>query len=356
MNHVVTHIFPLRRALVLSGAAFIIALLVVLTGTQQARAATVTPRVELSGNAGQTVRDVLKVTNEERQSRTFYTDIQNFESQDESGAPRFSQRREDLATWISVPASITVGPGQTAELPLVVTIPYSAEPGGHFAAVFLQTSPPENSGGEVSLSAKLGTLVLLRVNGEFVQDATVLEFAAKDKRSIFTALPIYFYYRFQNVGDDHLKPVGDVLITNMFGRLTKVLPANPVDGTVLPKSVRRFETVWASSFGKLEQGANPEIPKPAGPGFWNAVKYQWHNFALGKYTATLKVVYGTKELKSEKVKYTFWVIPWQLLMVVIGGVLVLGIVGRFGVRRYNRYIIRQARGSVPQTRQSRSKK
>ncbi len=345
-----------KLALVLSGAVFVIcAAFANLILVKPAQAATVTPRVEVTGSPGKTVVTALKITNEERQSKTYYTDIQNFESQDESGNPHFTTRKEDLSTWVSVQESVTVGPGQTVEVPISIAIPSQVDPGGHFAAVFFQTTPPNTDSGSVALSAKLGTLILLRVNGDFVQDATILEFGAKDKKRIFSQLPIYFYYRFQNVGDDHLKPVGDVLITNMIGRLSKILPANPVDGSVLPKSVRRFETVWATSGKPIEQGLNPQIVQPNGSGFFNAVKYQWNNFTFGKYTATLKVVYGTKELKSEKVKYTFWVIPWQLTLVTLIALVIIIVCGRFGLKRYNRYIISKAQFSSTKSRQPRSR-
>jgi hypothetical protein len=75
---------------------------------------------------------------------------------------------------------------------------------------------------------------------------------------------------------------------------------------------------------------------------WNDVKYQWQNFAFGKYKATIKVVYGTKELRSANAKVTFWVIPWQLLLVTISGAAVILVVGRFSLKRYNRYIIAQS--------------
>ncbi|MCC7356081.1 MAG: hypothetical protein IT410_00490 [Candidatus Doudnabacteria bacterium] len=335
-------IFKLRysRAALLVGAVFV---LIFGAFVRPVQAITTTPRIEINANPGESVTEILKISNEEKQSRTFYTNLQNFESQDESGSPRFTNRKEDLAVWVEVAEVITIGPGETLEIPIKVNVPENADPGGHFAAMFLETTPPNaDQGGQVGISSKLGTLLLLRVNGDFVQNANILEFATKDKKRFFTALPVYFYYRFQNVGEDHLRPVGDVLITNMFGRTTKILPANPVDGSILPKSIRRFETVWASSWGDLQQGADPEIPSPAGPGFWDQVKYQWHNFAFGKYKASLSVVFGTKELKSDSKSYTFYVIPWQLITVVISGLIVAFIVGRFSIKRYNRYIINQA--------------
>ncbi len=332
------------------GAALLIGFLAVPFGAWPAVAATVTPRVELSGDPGAVVTDTLKLQNEEKQSKTYFIVFENFESQDETGNPHFTQRREDLSSWLEAPATVTVGPGSAVEVPFKVRIPSSAEPGGHFAAIFFQTEPPNpDKPGQVALSAKLGSLIFLTVAGDFQQGATILEFAAKNKQQVFNSLPVAFYYRFQNTGKDHLKPLGDVFISNTIGRTAKILPANPVDGSVLPKSIRRFETVWANGGKPLQQEPNPQLPE-APKGFWNSVAYQWQNFAFGKYTATLKVVFGTKELQSANAKYTFYIIPWQLSLVAVVGALIILIGGRFGLRRYNRYIIAKASRGSPSRR------
>lgn len=332
--------FNYFRALKVSGAVFV---LFIVSFINTAQAITVTPRIEINVNPGETIKEVFKIRNEERQSRTYYTSVENFESQDESGTPRFSLRKEDLATWINLPEIITIGPGEVKEVEFTIITPKEAEPGGHFSAIFLQTSPPSNNGGDLAISAKLGSLILLRVNGDFQQGGGVLEFATKFKKHFFTSLPIEFYYRFQNDGDDHLHPVGDVLITNSIGRTTKILPANPVDGSVLPKSIRRFETKWLTAFGPIEEDPLKDAPTPAGKGYWENTKYEWHNFALGKYSAKLKVVYGTKELKSSKSEFVFYVLPWHLLLLILLGATILFIILRFSLRRYNRYIIANAR-------------
>jgi hypothetical protein len=332
----------LQRCAFLVGAALLFGVFNLGWLAAPAHAATVTPRIELTGDPGQTVSGSMKLLNEEKQSKTYFITFENFESQDETGSPHFTPRREDLAAWLEAPETVTVGPSGFADVPFKVRIPAEAEAGGHFAAIFFQTEPPnKDRPGSIAISSKLGSLILLTVSGEFQQGATILEFRTKNKQRLFTSLPVSFYYRFQNVGGDHLKPVGDVLISNSLGRLTKILPANPVDGSVLPKSIRRFETIWAFGGKPLEQ--DPATEPPAAPkGFWNNVQYQWHNFALGKYRATLKVVYG-QPLQSANAKYTFFVLPWQLLLTVLIAVLLFLIIARFSLRRYKSYIIAQAR-------------
>ena len=310
----------------------------------KANALTVTPKVELNADPGTTLRISIKLTNEERQSRTFYLRYENFNSQDESGTPSFTTRKEGLSTWIKSQDSITLGPGETVDVPVDINVPKEAEPGGHFAAAFFSLEPPEPTPdkGAVAIGTRLGTLILLRVNGDFIQNATILEFNTAGKKKIFTQLPIQFYYRFQNTGDDHQKPLGDIQITNIFGRTIKLLSANTIDGSVLPKSIRRFTSVWTEQGGSLKQEPVVDLVEAPKLPFWPTVKQQWNNFTFGRYTANLKVVYGTKELKSTHSEVTFYIIPWQLLSVAVPTGLVLLILLRFGLKRYNKYIIAKA--------------
>lgn len=309
----------------------------------QTKALTVNPRLELTASPGASILTDLKVTNEERQSRTFYLRSENFNSQDETGNPSFNLRREGLATWIKAPLSITLGPGESLNLPVEIEVPTTATPGGHYAAIFFLTEPPNTEDlGNVAIGTKLGSLILLRVDGDFVQDANVLEFATNNKQRFFTQIPIQFYYRFQNTGQDHLKPIGDIQINNTIGMSTKMLHANTLDGSVLPKSVRRFTSVWNESGGSFKQEPLTDLPKTDPLAFWDAVNFQARNFHFGRYTAELEVAFGTQELKSDRAKFVFYIFPWQLFSIVIPAVIILLLILRFAIKRYNRYIIRKA--------------
>ncbi len=337
--------FKVKNTPVIAGVFLFVLVFTLVVPTFKAQALTANPKVELNGDPGTNVTSSIKLTNEERQSRTYYVAFENFNAQDETGTPSFTTRKEGLSTWIKSQETITLGPGETAELPLEISIPQDAEPGGHFAGAFFSIEPPqlEQDKGKIAIGTRLGSLILLRVNGEFVQNATILEFGTTGKKKVFTQIPIQFYYRFQNTGDDHQKPLGDIQINNTFGRNIKLLSANTVDGSVLPKSIRRFTSVWTQQGGGLKQEPVVDIVMPPKMPFWPTVKEQWNNFAFGRYTAKLKVVYGTKELKSTNSEFVFYIIPWQLLSIVVPSGLVLLVALRFGIKRYNRYIIAKAR-------------
>ena len=296
------------------------------------------PRLELVGDPGQTITGEIKVTNDSTSGVTYYTQVENFEAGDETGNPQFVTAREVLATWVNVSPSVYIAGGELKSIPFSITIPRNTEPGGYFASIFVRTTPPPQNGGEVSIGARLGSLLLLRVNGEIREGVSILEFATKDKKRIFSSLPVETYYRFQNTGADRVKPEGDIVVKNIFGLTAKVLNANRSEGSVLPRSIRRFESAWINGGGGNE---DPELLPPAktNDGFFGEAKKQAKNFAFGYYTAHLDIHYGESN-QAAKEKFRFFVIPWQLLIIVIVGLLVLLVVSKFILRRYTNYIIR----------------
>lgn len=321
-------------ALVSLGGVFLFLLLAL-----PAQAITISPpRLELSGDPGTAIRSEFKVTNEGASDVIYYTEVENFEAQDESGQPSFVPTKEGLATWVNVADTVSVKTGEQKTIPFTINVPRNAEPGGYFASVFIRTTPPPKNGGEVSIGARLGTLLLVRVNGEIQEGVDILEFSSKDNQRFFSSLPIGFYFRFQNTGADRVKPEGNLVIKNIIGTTAKVLNANFTEGSVLPRSIRRFEAVWAKGDQKdTPQNLNYTVPSY---GFFGQAKYQLTNFAFGMYTAKLDIRYGDTG-HSAGGKYRFFVLPWQLITIVVVVLLLAWIILKIFLRRYNKYIINQ---------------
>ncbi len=305
-----------------------------------AKALTVAPaRLEISGNPGTQLRVDMILMNDKDENQVFYSSYANFEAQGETGTPSFIDPKDDLGTWMKVPETVSLVPFETKTIPVIVTIPTSADPGGHFAAVFWSTVPPGGTQpGQVAIGAKLGILVLLRVNGEITEDGSILSFNTKDNVKKFSALPVNFIYRFNNAGDDRAKPTGTLTIRNILGMKSKVLDGNPSQGNILPHSTRRFDLAWSK-----KDTASEQIETPVS--FWDNVNYQWHNFAFGRYTATLSLVYTSKNI-ADTAGTSFYVFPWQLLIVIIL-VLVIGyFILRKLLRSYNKMLIAQVREKI----------
>lgn len=304
---------------------------VLLSSLYTAQALTVSPaRLEVTADPGVASSQEFTIVNEQDVDQVYYTSVENFEAQGESGTPNFSTKKEGLSSWIQVPESITIQKGEKIKVPFTITVPQGAEAGGHFAAIFLSTIPPAAAGGEVSVGAKVGMLILLKVSGDIKEDAGVSSFFLKNEGRFVTALPVDFVYKFNNKGNDRVKPVGTTTISNMLGIATEEINANPTEGNVLPNSVRRYEFSW---------GKEPALPASAS--FFSHVSYEMRNFAFGIYFANLDLVFGTDKTSNHSL--TFFVIPWHLLVVVLLVLLVVIIILKIMISKYNKFIIKQAR-------------
>lgn len=299
-----------------------------------AQAVTISPvKFELEGDPGQVLEGEIELYNEEKESKTFYSSYANFEARGESGAPYFTNSDSGLATWIKTKSEVVLEPGEREVIPFTLSVPAGIEPGGYFAAIFWGTSTPKPGNAEVSISGKITVLVLLTVRGDTEKGAGILDFSFNNKK-IISGLPTVLSYRFSNDGGARVRPLGQITIKNIFGQKITVLEANPRDGNVLPKSVRKFQVAWNEK--KQDQYANAPVPDENTPGlgFWAMVKSQSKNFMLGFYRAELNLSYGPDASQTEK-KMTFLVLPWQLLSIVIASVLIIF----FGFKQYNKWLI-----------------
>jgi len=301
-----------------------------------AHALTLTPiRLEISGDPGQLVIQEMTLINELSTPQTYYSSYANFEAQGETGTPTFVEAKDDLGTWMEVPASIILAPGESKTVPIKINIPKNADAGGHFAAIFWGTAPTVQTPGAVAIGAKTGMLVLLRVNGAVNEKGGILEFGTVNKQTFYTSLPVSLYYRFQNSGNDRIKPAGNVVFKDTIGLTAAKIDGNPVEGNILPDSVRKFETVW--------QGKNgPTSPTEKDQGnFFDKVGYEWNNFAFGRYKAELNLTYGT-ENQVASAAFSFWVFPWHLTIFVIVLLALVLFIGRKLLKHYNHWVIAQA--------------
>ncbi len=292
-----------------------------------ASALTISPtKIEVAVDPGQTAIGEIEVFNEQSEVKTFYTSFENFEPRGETGAPYFTDGKDGLATWITNTESFEIRPGEKIVIPYTITVPKDVSAGGYFAGIFFGTQPPSSNGGsEVAIGGKVGSLVLLRVNGEISEEGGLLDFIAGDKELFFDSLPVSFTYRFNNNGGDRVVPKGQITIKNSFFQTAAELPVNATEGSVLPNSIRKFETTWSDGEGVTHDG------------FFAKARYQLLHFHFGIYKAVLDVSWGDSNQHGST---NLWIVifPWQLL-IITGIVLVVLFQG---LRFYNKLIIRRA--------------
>lgn len=284
------------------------------------------PLISLTANPGDTLQADINLRDVSSGDLLVTSQVNDFTANGEDGTPRVVLEDEvnpySLKTWLSPIEPLLLKSKELRQLTITINVPINASPGGYYGVVRFTGTAPELEDTGVSLSASLGALIFLRVNGEAYESMSIEEFSVnKDSKtgSLFESAPINFIERIKNSGNIYEQPAGQITITDMFGRNVATINVNLPPGNVLPASIRKFEqTLDSSTLGKKT--------------------------LFGYYKAHLKVVYGDskQEVSSD---LSFWVIPYKLIAVVVVGILLAFFVLRFVIKRYNRHIIGKAQKS-----------
>lgn len=278
-------------------------------------------RYDITSSRGETRLLKLTITNVTSSDLVYTSSVSDFAAKDETGSPKISidtslSNASSIRSWVSMADTFSLGSHESAEINATIKIPDNAEPGGHYGVISFSGSVPEVSGSGVGVSASTGVLVLITVDGDIKESASLREFYSSQsgKQSwFFENGPITFVTRIKNDGNVHVKPTGTIELRDMFGGLTATLNVNKADSqekisNVLPYSTRRFE----STYNK-----------------------KW---MFGRYTANLAMSYGTKGQAIINT-ITFWVIPYKLVAAGLLVFITLIFVLLRLIKVYNRRII-----------------
>ena len=155
-----------------------------------------------------------------------------------------------------------------------------------FTAQNDQVSLVDSTG--ASIQTKVGTLVYITIPGDITQNAIIKNFSAPKFEEFG---PIDFSTTVQNLSDIHIKPAGNITVTNMIG-MKSYVQFNKDGNNIFPGKTRDFE---------------------------NQLNKKW---LFGRYKAELNTTYGTAGGVATAVVF-FWVIPWRLLILVGTAIAVL---------------------------------
>jgi len=264
---------------------------------------------ELTADPGDILTGEMSLLNETDKAGTFYVSFEKFIEKD--GQRVFLRDEESLiAEWMEIPESVFLSPGERQKIPFTMRVPENAPPGGHFAVAWWSTVPPDVGGG-VGVAVRAGILIFLRVSGEVTEGAEVLY---SPQKTIIGSLPLSFNVTFKNLGNVHLRPLGNIVIRDLFGRTKAQIPINPQRFNVLPESQRTFTADW-----------------------------QDEGIFFGPYQATLELSYGSDESKEFKKTVLVWVLPWILTLLVVLFLIIVILIIIKGIPRYNRWVIEKAK-------------
>jgi len=285
------------------------------------------PVITLKAEPGQRIEAKIDLRDVSSSPLVVTSTIDDFTAGGEDGSPKIDVEKKEpspysIISWVSPLPKLNLKPRAIEKLPVVIQVPANAAPGGYYGVVRFSATAPNLQDTGVSLSASLGALIFIRVNGDAEENMELVDFYAEKENIrgwMFESHPIKFVERIKNTGNVYEQPVGSVLIKDMFGKEVASLNVNLDQRNVLPGSTRKFTT-------DLDKAAIGD------------------RILFGPYTAELVSKYGAKEQTVSK-KITFWVIPWSLIfgaLILIG--LIIGIIV-FVIRRSTDRIVKKSRSS-----------
>jgi len=294
-----------------------------------AQATTIAPAVlQVNLNPGQSGKYFLSLFNETASDLYLSGSIGSFRPQGESGQAQLvppAVNNQSLS-WLKMPVnSVLVKADQVVQIPLEINVPKNAEVGGYYLAALWQTaSSPKRKTSQLNFSSQVGSLILLRVNGNVKEQLRVASFGSEKNRSVYDALPVNFNLKLKNEGNIHESPRGFVVIKNCLGRVVDALPVNSEKGNILPASTRQFAVVWTN-------GDNAQSDRS----FISGLRQELKNPLIGPFTVQAQLAYGDKRQALESEKISLWLIPWRISLIVLI-ILLLIIVWRVVVWRKKR--------------------
>jgi len=277
------------------------------------------PIIEATLQKGETYQEIIKIENLGSTTETYYPQVMSFIAKGEEGAQEFLEPEEgnktySLAEWINISKEpITLASQEKKAISFNIVVPENAEAGGKYGVIFFQTQISENTDNksDIGISSKTGSIILARIAGPTTERGAITEFSID--KNLYQYLPANFVTRFRNTGDVHLKPVGKIEITNIFGKKVADLIVNEKLGNVLPQSIRRFENTWNRD-----------------------------SLTIGKYKATIYLSYGENTTYYTSNSLSFWVLPFKEIGLIIGGIILSVIMLIILIKSYNRTIVKKA--------------
>ncbi len=247
-------------------------------------------KFEINVKPGETITQEIIITNRISNLRSFRLTVDDITgSQDGSSAVSLTDGAKgpySLRDFISFPDTmLNLDLGERARVPVTITIPPDAEPGGLYGSVLVSTERvPEVGATDTPRSpviARIGSLFFVTVAGEVEQSGNTTDVKTLDSKWWYEKGPINLGIIYENTGSVHVNPYGEISITNMFNEEVGFIELEP--WFVLPKSLRTRDITWE------------------------------REFLLGRYTVTARINRGYDDIIDE-VSTSFWVLPWKIVL------------------------------------------
>ena len=319
---------------------FLILFLAMFCGSD-AKAISISPPVmEIDIVPGNSIEKTIEVGNETDQEKFYTVGIRKFEMVGEEGYQKFLPIEEGdnfgVASWIKYEENnIIVSPKGSRKFIFTIDVPENADPGGHYASIYFsagQLTEEDADDSMVGVEAQIHSLILVRVAGDIAEKAEIEQFGIKGDKTSVNCPPVAFVWKLKNSGNVHIRAQGNIEIKDMFGRRAELIDANPKNYRALPEATRKIEAWW----GDMSNADSSESGN-----FFQEAEREFSNFAIGKYSAKLDIVYGEGNKNFLSKEISFWIIPWRILLLILAAFAVLAVMIILLVKRYNKWIVKK---------------
>ena len=249
-------------------------------------------KVELELNPGESETVNVTLSNRMGSEKTFTVVVEDFVGSESTEQPVVllgDQRGPySLQDYLVVPSQeMTVGHTERIVIPITVSVPTDAEPGGRYGSVLFQTKSESIENGakpSASIISRIGVLFFVTVPGDLKYEGNVEKFDTAFGKRVYDSGPIGFEILYRNTGNVHVNPYGRISVRNMFGSEVGAVELDP--WFAMPEFLRLREVTW-------DRG-----------------------WLFGKYKAVLSINKGYDNLVETR-EVVFYVLPWKPISVAV---------------------------------------
>lgn len=226
------------------------------------------------------------------------------------------QEQENIGIWTEVQEQkLTIPPGERIDVPFMIQIPDDVNPGQYFGGIVVESTSNQNQhsnadcgenqicGTSVAVQTRVGARIYLTVPGDMKEEIAWTQFQQMKGLTGRT----YFKFKIENNGSISYEPRAHIKIYDVIGNVYDEFDA-PL-GISLPSTTIEPTIAWSKKtpfIGKFTAEATVDFPRR----FYTKAP-QLHGAAI------------------EPMSFTFWVLPWGMITIVI--LLVLGAGGSYSV-------------------------
>lgn len=229
-----------------------------------------------------------------------------------------SKNLYSAATWVTVDKTeVKLVPNKNEKIYYDIVVPENTTKGEYNIIIsFLSQSGNSGPNGTATLTTlNSGTPILIKIGKDFVENAELLNFTTD--RNFYEFPNVLFTTKIKNLGDTHITPIGEIVLTNMFDKEIARIPFNQNTQSIMRENTGNYESTW--DFGEF-------LTKDK-------------QLVLGPIDAKLVATYRTFQpgFAPLTAETSFWIIPWRYIVAILLIIILIVIIIKTAKKKKTEY-------------------